>query len=118
MRVCFPGYSHRATLVLLRRSMGKLPALRSVSENGPAVAQPGLFSCAVFVRMLARSIASNSAKLPKLSKKQLWLCCFVSLFAFFLESFAHMPLVGILELRSIPAGQLTGGGASLGWSGA
>src|SRR6516162_8230226 len=42
---------------------------------------------------------------------------FVSLFAFFLESFAHLPVVGKLEPRSIPAGQLTGGGASLGYRG-
>ena len=42
---------------------------------------------------------------------------FVSLLAFFLESFPHLPVVGKLEPRSIPAGQLTGGGASLGYRG-
>src|SRR5262249_6405196 len=39
---------------------------------------------------------------------------FVSLFAFLLESFAHVPLIGKLELGGFLAGQLTGGGASPG----
>jgi hypothetical protein len=39
---------------------------------------------------------------------------FVSLFAFFLESFAHLLVVGKLHPGSLLASQLTGGGASLG----
>jgi hypothetical protein len=39
---------------------------------------------------------------------------FVSLFAFFLESFAHLLVARKLELRSLLASHLTGGGASLG----
>jgi hypothetical protein len=39
---------------------------------------------------------------------------FVSLFAFFLESFTHVLVVGKLEPGGFLAGQLTGSGASLG----
>jgi len=56
----------------------------------------------------------NSSQTIHSSSRRCGSAGFVSLFAFLLESFAHVPLVGILELRSIPAGQLTGGGASLG----
>jgi hypothetical protein len=56
----------------------------------------------------------NSSQTIHLSSCRCASAGFVSLFAFFLESFAHVPVVGKLEPRSIPAGQLTGGGASVG----
>jgi hypothetical protein len=65
MRVCFPGYSDRATLVLLRRSMGNLPALRSVSENGPGFSPAG----ALFLRRFRSKVGAEHCQQQRQAAK-------------------------------------------------